>query len=274
MPPASGLLEDFAFADTLLLPRRAEETPHRDELVAPGRTAAGSAVELDAASKVFGHRVVLDRLNLRFPPGQFVAVVGRSGGGKTTLLRLVAGLEQPDHGAVVIDGARSTGPQASARLMFQDPRLLPWQSVLGNVGIARGPLWRERAAAVLQEVGLADRAGDWPRLLSGGQRQRVALARALVSDPKILLLDEPFSALDALTRAEMHRLLENLWREHRFTVVLITHDVQEAVALADRVIVLRDGAVAADVAVTLPRPRRGADNPEAVRLRERLLAAV
>ena len=274
MSPSLALLHDPAFADMLDLPRPFDERMRREDVPPPQAAAAGSAVELRAASKVFGHRVVLDRLSLTFAPGQFVAVVGRSGGGKTTLLRLIAGLEQPDHGVVAIDGTLVAGPQASARLMFQDARLLPWQSVIANVGIARGPLWRERAQAVLQEVGLADRAGEWPRLLSGGQRQRVALARALVSAPRILLLDEPFGALDALTRAEMHRLLENLWREHRFTTVLITHDVEEAVTLADRVIVLRDGAVAADVAVTLPRSRRSSGNAEALRLKERLLAAV
>jgi sulfonate transport system ATP-binding protein len=278
MSDSMSYLEDPFFGGSLLLPRRSDEDARRKEDAAEAHSTArakgGSAIDLHAVSKVFGHRVVLDRLNLSFRPGQFVAVVGRSGGGKTTLLRLIAGLEQPDHGTVAIDGKVAFEPRASARLMFQDARLLPWQSVLANVGIARGPSWRERALAVLKEVGLADRAGDWPRVLSGGQRQRVALARALVSDPKILLLDEPFSALDALTRAEMHRLLETLWLEHRFTVVLITHDVQEAVALADRVIVLRDGAVACDVPVPLARPRREADHPEAVQLRNRLLAAV
>ena len=278
MSESMHFLDDPFFGGSVLLPRRGTEDSRRKEDAAEAhstsRSNRGSAVELSAASKVFGHRVVLDRLNLSFQPGQFVAVVGRSGGGKTTLLRLIAGLERPDHGTVAIDGKVASGPQANARLMFQDARLLPWQSVVANVGIARGPQWRERALTVLSEVGLADRAGDWPRVLSGGQRQRVALARALVSDPKILLLDEPFSALDALTRAEMHRLLEALWLEHRFTVVLITHDVQEAVTLADRVIVLRDGAVASDIAVPLARPRREADHPDAVLLRNRLLAAV
>jgi len=164
MAPSLALLHDPAFADMLDLPRAFDERTRRDELVPARPAPAGWAVELRAASKVFGHRVVLDRLSLTITPGQFVAVVGRSGGGKTTLLRLIAGLEQADHGAVVVDGVLVDGPQASARLMFQDARLLPWQSVLANVGIARGPLWRERAQAVLQEVGLGDRAGEWPRL--------------------------------------------------------------------------------------------------------------
>ena len=141
----------------------------------------------------------------------------------------------------MIAGAPVIGLQRSVRLLFQDSRLLLWQRVIGNVGIAREPGWRETATAALADVGLADRANDWPSILSGGQKQRVALARALVSRPGVLLLDEPFGALDALTRAEMHELLARIWREHGFTTVLITHDVAEAVALADRVVVLRDG---------------------------------
>ena len=156
--------------------------------------------------------------------------------------------------------------------MFQEARLLPWQRVIGNVGIARGEGWRADSLAALNAVGLADRAQDWPSILSGGQRQRVALARALVARPKILLLDEPFGALDALTRVEMHQLLERLWRERGFTAVLITHDVGEAVALADRVIVLRDGGVALDLLVALPRPR--ASDPRVAALQVRILAEV
>ena len=156
--------------------------------------------------------------------------------------------------------------------MFQDARLLPWQRVIGNVGIARGPNWRGLAQAALDEVGLGDRANEWPSVLSGGQRQRVALARALVSRPDILLLDEPFGALDAMTRVEMHQLLSRIWREHGFTAILITHDVSEAVALADRVIVLREGAVALDLAVDLPRPRR--DEERNSQLANRILSYV
>ena len=140
-------------------------------------------------------------------------------------------------------------------MLFQDARLLPWQRVIGNVGIARGRGWRDAALATLKDVGLAERADDWPAVLSGGQKQRVALARALMSRPGVLLLDEPFGALDALTRTEMHRLLDRIWGEHGFTTILITHDVAEAVALADRVIVLRDGRVVLDLPVSAPRPR-------------------
>jgi sulfonate transport system ATP-binding protein len=158
-------------------------------------------------------------------------------------------------------------------MLFQDARLLPWQRVVGNVGIARDRGWRGRAERALADVGLADRAGDWPAVLSGGQRQRVALARALVSRPRLLLLDEPFGALDALTRMEMHDLLARIWARERFTTVLITHDVVEAVTLADRVLVLKDGRLALDLPVEAGRPRQ-ADDPRVLALERRVLAAV
>ncbi len=239
---------------------------------APRRRWQSEPIRLVAASKSFGARPVLRRLDLDVPAGQFLAVVGRSGGGKTTLMRLISGLDAPTSGDVFVGAARVGGLMPQVRLLFQDARLVPWQRVLGNVGIARGPGWREEAYAALKDVGLADRGREWPSVLSGGQKQRVALARALVSRPGVLLLDEPFGALDALTRAEMHRLAERIWTEHGFTVVLITHDVAEAVALADRVVVLRQGEVALDVAVDLPRPRSG--TPEAIALQRRILAAV
>jgi sulfonate transport system ATP-binding protein len=216
----------------------------------------------------------LKGLDLTINPGEFVVVVGRSGGGKSTLLRLVAGLERPSAGEIAIDNRPVSGLQGAARMMFQDARLLPWQSVIGNVGIARGQDWRRHALEALTAVGLADRADDWPRLLSGGQRQRVALARALVSRPRILLLDEPFGALDALTRVEMHRLLESLWREYGFTALLITHDVAEAVALGDRVLALREGAIALDLPIPHKRQRRAASEAELAALQGRILAAV
>ena len=158
-------------------------------------------------------------------------------------------------------------------MLFQDARLLPWQRVVDNVGIARGPDWRNRAQAVLTDVGLGDRGLDWPAVLSGGQRQRVSLARALVSRPRLLLLDEPFGALDALTRMEMHDLLARIWIRERFTTVLITHDVVEAVTLADRVLVLKGGRIAIDLPVDARRPRE-ADDPRVLELERRVLAAV
>lgn len=233
----------------------------------------GKPLQLDNLHVAFGARKVLQGLSLDIPARQFVAVVGRSGVGKSTLMRLIVGLDQPAEGNVLIDGQRVNSLQSSVRLLFQDARLLPWQTVLSNVGIARGPSWRETARQALRDVGLEDRQGEWPAVLSGGQRQRVALARVLVGHPAVLLLDEPFGALDALTRTDMHALLERLWLRHRFTTLLITHDVAEAVALADRVVVIRDGRITYDVAVDLPRPRRRVD-PAAVALQSRILEQV
>jgi sulfonate transport system ATP-binding protein len=235
-------VEDFAEAGRL----------HR-KIISGG---LGLPIELDAVSKRFGERDVLKSVSLSVAPSEFVAVVGRSGCGKTTLLRLITGLDPVSQGVVKIAAEPVQGLQDRVRLLFQDSRLPMWQTVEGNVGIAREPGWREIAREALQHVGLADRAQDWPAVLSGGQKQRVALARALVSRPGVLLLDEPFGALDALTRAEMHDLLARIWSEHLFTTILITHDVSEAIALADRVIVLKDGHVALDLSIDLPRPRR------------------
>ena len=258
-------------SEAVALPATLRETAARRSA---DRTSAGQAVKFEQLSKSFGDRGVLADIDLVIPAGQLLAVVGRSGCGKSTLLRLIAGLEQPTRGAVSVGGAEVTTLQPGVRLLFQDARLLPWHSVLSNVGIARAGDWRETAAAALADVGLADRADDWPAVLSGGQSQRVALARALVSRPGVLLLDEPFGALDALTRMEMHRLLERIWRSHGFTTVLITHDVAEAVALADRVIVIRDGGVALDIPIDLPRPRREAADTSAVALQARILDEV
>jgi sulfonate transport system ATP-binding protein len=260
------------FFGSAILPDRERRLEIEDAVVSRApHGPAGLAIEIERASRSFGDRAVLRNLCLSIGSGEFVAVVGRSGGGKSTLLRLLAGLDRPSSGSITIGGRVVQGTQLAARLMFQDARLLPWQSVIANVGIARGPEWRSRARRSLEEVGLADRAGDWPSVLSGGQRQRVALARALVDRPSVLLLDEPFGAL---TRIEMHQLLERIWREHGFTAVLITHDVAEAVALADRVLVLRDGTVALDLHVGLPRPRREGSDPIAAALQARILAEV
>lgn len=241
---------------------------------APLAEAGGLRITLEGVDKAFGERRILRHFNLDVPPGQFLAVVGRSGGGKSTLMRLIAGLDVPTRGRVQVDGVPVQGIDARVRLLFQDARLVPWQRVLGNVGIARGDGWEARARTALADVGLADRANEWPSVLSGGQQQRVALARALVSYPGVLLLDEPFGALDALTRIEMHRLTERIWREHGFTTVLITHDVAEAVALADRVVVLKEGEIALDVPVPFARPRRELADPAAASLQAEILASV
>ncbi|SOC35771.1 sulfonate transport system ATP-binding protein [Rhizobium subbaraonis] len=189
-------------------------------------------------------------------------------------MRLIAGLDAASGGRVSIAGETVERLHPAVRLLFQEARLVPWQRVVENVGIARGSNWRETAQLTLADVGLGGREQDWPSVLSGGQRQRVALARALVSRPQILLLDEPFGALDALTRIEMHRLLERIWAQRGFTTVLITHDVAEAVALADRVVVLREGAIALDIDIDLDRPRQELADPQAVDLQRRILDAV
>ncbi|QBK06601.1 ATP-binding cassette domain-containing protein [Hylemonella gracilis] len=221
--------------------------------------ARGVRLEAHRLGKRYGEREVLRQLQLRIEPGEFVAIVGRSGCGKSTLLRLVAGLEARDGGELRLDGQAIQGLNDNTRIMFQDARLLPWKRVLDNVALGLLQGERGRAAEVLAQVGLGERLGDWPARLSGGQRQRVALARALVHNPRLLLLDEPLGALDALTRIEMHALIEGLWLRNGFTALLVTHDVQEAVALADRVILIEDGRIALDERVPLPRPReRGA----------------
>ncbi|MNR09626.1 Aliphatic sulfonates import ATP-binding protein SsuB [compost metagenome] len=181
------------------------------------------------------------------PAGQFVAVVGRSGGGKSTLLRLLAGLEAPNGGELLAGNTPLADIQDDTRMMFQDARLLPWKTVIDNVGLGLKGSWRDSARQALSAVGLENRAG---------QKQRVALARALIHRPGLLLLDEPLGALDALTRIEMQDLIESLWQEHGFTVLLVTHDVSEAVAMADRVLLIEEGKIGLDVAVDIPRPRR------------------
>jgi sulfonate transport system ATP-binding protein len=231
----------------------------------PMTARGGSAVGLriDRVSRFMGGRAVLSDVSLEAAPGQFVAVVGKSGCGKTTLLRLVSGLQPPTAGAITLDDLPLAAGVGDVRMVFQEARLLPWKRVIDNVKLGRRREDRGGAGArddrhcldTLARVGLAHRGRDWPNALSGGEKQRVALARALVSRPKLLLLDEPLGALDALTRLEMQRLLESIWLDSGFTAMLVTHDVHEAVALADRVISLDQGRVALDVAVPLARPR-------------------
>jgi sulfonate transport system ATP-binding protein len=228
----------------------------------------GIRVAIKSLFKSYSGRDVLKSVDLTLEPGEFVAVVGRSGCGKSTLLRLIAELETADRGALVFgDGAR----RPETRIMFQDSRLLPWKRVLNNVAL--GLPNHNGALHALKQVGLAERAGEWPAVLSGGQRQRVALARALVHDPELLLLDEPLGALDALTRIEMQQLIESLWQQRGFTALLVTHDVQEAIALADRVVLIEDGRITLDEHISLPRPRaRG--NAAFAQLEERILSRV
>lgn len=216
----------------------------------------GLEVAIRDASKSFGGKAVLHSLSLTVVPGEFLAIVGRSGCGKSTLLRLVGGLDAISSGELTINGMRVKGVNDETRIMFQEHRLLPWKTVLENVGLGMKGDWRTVALDALAHVGLKDKAADWPSMLSGGQRQRVALARALVHQPRLLLLDEPLGALDALTRIEMQQLIETLWKDRNFTVILITHDVDEAIALADRVVLIEDGRIGMDEPVKLPRPRQ------------------
>lgn len=221
----------------------------------PPRPQRGIALALRTLQKTFGSRKVLRDIDLHIPAGQFVAVVGRSGCGKSTLLRLLAGLDQPTGGQLLAGSTPLSAARQHTRLMFQEARLLPWKKIIDNVGLGLTGNWRPQALQALDAVGLADRAEEWPAALSGGQKQRVALARALIHQPRLLLLDEPLGALDALTRIEMQQLIERLWQQHGFTVLLVTHDVSEAVAIADRVILIEDGQVGLDLPVDLPRPR-------------------
>ncbi|MEB3766995.1 ATP-binding cassette domain-containing protein [Acinetobacter sp. MD2] len=233
----------------------------------------GSDILIQQLHKYYGNVSVLEGLNLKIAAGEFVAIVGRSGCGKSTLLRLIAGLESSTEGQIQFQVNNTTPIQTSdIRVMFQDPRLLPWKNILANVQLGLAPQQYLHASQLLEKVGLKQKAALWPSQLSGGQRQRTALARALSHQPRILLLDEPLGALDALTRLEMQNLIEQLWQEQGFTALLVTHDVSEAVQLADRIILLDQGHIAAQFHVNLPRPRQKG-NDFAV-LEQQVLAAV
>ncbi|WP_055526952.1 ABC transporter ATP-binding protein [Streptomyces graminilatus] len=217
--------------------------PHTEQLTR-------SAVRLRGLTRSFGGRTVLDGIDLDIPAGQFTALLGHSGSGKSTLLRAVAGLDHEVEGS-----GQLTAPERVS-VVFQDSRLLPWRRVLDNVLL--GTEGKEAAAKgreALAEVGLKGRERAWPSELSGGEAQRAALARSLVREPELLLADEPFGALDALTRIRMHGLLRELWERHRPSVLLVTHDVDEAVALAERVLVLEEGRIGVDVVIDRERPR-------------------
>jgi sulfonate transport system ATP-binding protein len=224
-----------------------------------------TAIIATGVRREFDGRTVLGGLDLSVDDGEFVALLGRSGTGKSTLLRILGGLDPSYQGDVLVPERRA--------VVFQEPRLLPWQRVLPNVSIGLtggNDKLRRLSLGALAEVGLRDHAKAWPVTLSGGEAQRVALARALVREPQLMLLDEPFGALDALTRSRMHALLRELWARHRPAVLLVTHDVEEAIGLADRVLVLDRGTIIYAASVTLDRPR-DPGSEGFIRLRRQLL---
>ncbi|KQM18998.1 sulfonate ABC transporter ATP-binding protein [Novosphingobium sp. Leaf2] len=231
----------------------------------PTRSPREAAVKLTNFTRTFGQNTIISGLDLEIEAGEFVVLLGRSGSGKTTLLRTLGGLDD-------VKGQDVTVP-ANRAVVFQDARLLPWKRVWRNVALGlKGRDARTAAQDALQEVGLGHRLDAWPLTLSGGEAQRVALARALVREPQLLLLDEPFAALDALTRLRMHELVLSLWRRHRPAVMMVTHDVDEAIALADRVILLDGGRIVAQERITAAR---GAERSSiAAGLRQRLLDAL
>lgn len=235
-------------------------------LDSPKLTKGEAAVSIRGLTRSFGGPNILDGLDLELEAGSFTALLGRSGSGKSTLLRTLAGLDPAPAGTVSVPPERA--------VVFQEPRLLPWKKVWRNVSLGlRSGDPRAKASAALAELGLSHRLDAWPLTLSGGEAQRVALARALVRDPKLMLLDEPFAALDALTRLRMQALVAKLWQQHDLTVLLVTHDVDEALLLADRAVVLIDGQIGADIAIPLERPRRHGD-PDFIRLRQQLLSTL
>jgi len=223
-----------------------------------------------------GSRLVLDDISLEVEPREFIALVGPSGCGKSTLLRLVAGLEVPDAGTLLADGAPITEPDPSRIIMFQDPTLYPWRTVRGNISLGldiRKETDPEAIDAAIRLVGLEEFAAAWPHQLSGGMAQRVALARALINNPRLLLLDEPLGKLDSLTRLAMQAELYRLWKSQGFTALMVTHDVEEALLLATRVIIFspRPARVIADLRIEEAQPRNR-DNPAIQDLRLEILA--
>lgn len=223
-------------------------------------------VDIQKLSRSFGGPPVLDGIDLTIAPGEFVALLGRSGSGKSTLLRVLAGLDSAPAQKLELPRRRS--------VVFQEPRLLPWKTVVDNVALGiKRPDAQSLAEQALADVGLSHRIHAWPLTLSGGEAQRAALARALVREPELLLLDEPFAALDALTRLRMHGLVFDLWRKHKPAVLLVTHDVWEAVALADRILVLDDGRFTREIQIDIDHPRRRSD-PRTVQIETELLNAL
>lgn len=224
--------------------------PREGQSVAASRQASPvNVVSLTNVSKTFGQRSVLNNIDFQLKKGEFVALLGASGSGKTTLLRILSSLETATRGVMQVAQNRS--------VVFQEPRLFPFRRVGSNVLFGLSKAQREQAdvASALAEVGLTRHIDAWPKSLSGGEAQRVALARALIRAPDLLLLDEPFAALDALTRIKMQDLVLRLWQRHSPGVLFITHDVEEAIVLADRVLVLQDGQLSVDITLSSPRPR-------------------
>jgi sulfonate transport system ATP-binding protein len=237
-------------------------------------------LRLDAVDKTYPNGIhALEKFSATINVGEIVAIIGGSGCGKSTLLRAVSGLDPATSGSVTLDGVTITAPHAKIGIIFQEPRLLPWLSVADNIGFGLGDVptdvRRTRVVHALAKVGLADKANAWPRELSGGQAQRVAIARALVPQPEVLLLDEPFSALDAFTRRDLQDHLLDLWAETRPTLVLVTHDVDEAVVLADRVFVMRPrpGRLFEEIQISLGRPR-DRNSPSFDNFKRRILTAL
>jgi sulfonate transport system ATP-binding protein len=221
-----------------------------------------SMLILDRVGKIYPNGVhALDEVSLEVAPGELLVIIGGSGSGKSTLLRAASGLDVPTQGRVTLDGLTITAPHERIGIIFQEPRLLPWLRVVDNIGFGLQdrpkPERQQRVTSAIERVGLAEKAGMWPRELSGGQAQRVAIARALVTRPSVLLLDEPFSALDAFTRAELQDHLLDLWDEARPILVLVTHDIEEALVMGSRIAVMRShpGRIAGIIDVPLPRPR-------------------
>lgn len=241
----------------------APEAPFRPGAPPEDRVFAKPAVRVRSLVRQFGDRRVIDGLDLNIMPGEFVALLGASGCGKSTLLRILADLDRDFTGDVAVPVRRAVS--------FQAPRLMPWKPVWRNVvlGLPGAPD-RRRAMAALDEVGLGHRADVWPKVLSGGEAQRASLARALVREPDLLLLDEPFAALDALTRIKAQVLVGDLWQRYACAILLVTHDVEEAALPADRILVMKNGMIGHEVRVALPRPRNRADG-EFVLLRRLLL---
>ncbi len=248
---------------------------HDQNLPSSQQNLVGAEILIEQLHKFYGDVKVLEDLDLHIGAGEFVAIVGRSGCGKSTLLRLIADLEQPSYGEIKfksLQNFREGITSSDIRVMFQDPRLLPWKNILSNAQLGLNKTHFPKAMQLLEKVGLKDKALLWPSQLSGGQRQRVALARALSHTPRILLLDEPLGALDALTRLDMQNLIEKLWLEQGFTTILVTHDVSEAVQLADRIILLDKGRIAQQFNVDIPRPRQ--KNMAFTKLEQQVLKAV